>query len=358
MIFPTYVILTSLFESGKRPPGLRLRKLDQRGSSLALANDRKHLLVVTMRTAMVGRNGERGMSNDTTGIVSLLDVSTGKGQVSAEGYGGAAALSADGRLLATARGSDMHIGVRVRHRDSNPDPGALRLFETLTGREVLRFAGDPPTVLAFAPDGRHLLFGTRTGAVCLVETTPPGAGDNGKLDRKALDTFWTDLASDDAAVAFRAQVALSVAREAAPAFLAERLRPAPADDAVLKRLIADLDAERVCRAPCCFRRACPARRRDGAGVAASAEAGRFGTGETAAGGTARRAHHQGVPRAIAPVTRCPGAGEDRHARSEEDTRRPAAGSRTAQPVILGREKTWKTQMEVDIGHQVERIPAD
>ena len=98
-------------------------------------------------------------------------------------------------------------------------------------------------MLAFAPDGRHLLFGTREGAVCLVKTAPPGAGDNGKLDHKALETFWTDLASGDAAVAYRAQLALSAARDTVPAFLAERLCPAPADDAVLKRLIADLDHE-------------------------------------------------------------------------------------------------------------------
>jgi WD40 repeat protein len=223
--------------------GAEVRKLDQRGSALALTSDQKHLLVVSMRTSMVGRNGERGMSNDTIGIISLLDVSTDKAQVAAEGYGGAAALSADGRLLATARGSDLHIGEKVRHRDTNPDPGALRLWETLTGQEVLRFSVNP-AVLAFAPDGRHLLLGTRAGAVCLVETAPPGVGGNGKLDRKALETFWADLASGDAAVAYRAQQALSAAREEAPAFLAERLRPAAADDAILKRLVADLDNER------------------------------------------------------------------------------------------------------------------
>ena len=56
--------------------------------------------------------------------------------------------------------------------------------------------------------------------MCLVETAPLGVDDNGKLDRKALATFWTDLASGDAAVAYKAQLALSAARDEVPAFLA------------------------------------------------------------------------------------------------------------------------------------------
>ena len=148
----------------KAATGAEVRKLDHRATTLASAGDEKCLLVVTMRTGTRGINRELGMINETTGTVSLLDVSTGKTRMSVAGYGGAAALSADGRLLATALGSDLHVGVKVRHRDTNSDAGALRIWETLTGHKVLRFPVEP-SVMAFAPDGRHLLFGTRAG-VC------------------------------------------------------------------------------------------------------------------------------------------------------------------------------------------------
>jgi hypothetical protein len=160
-----------------------------------------------------------------------------------EDHGGTAAVSADGRLLATARGSDLHVGDKVKEHTGPVGATDLRLWDVLSGQEVLRFAGDPPTVLAFAPDGQHLLLGTRTGAVCLVETAPPGVGGGGRPDRKVLEGLWTDLASADAAVAYRAEVALRAAREDAPAFLAERLGPASAENAELRRLIADLGAE-------------------------------------------------------------------------------------------------------------------
>jgi WD40 repeat protein len=228
--------------------GTEVRRLAQPGSSVATGAGGKSLTIVQMRTGTVGGSRDEGLYNLTAGIVSVIDATTEKPLLVVEGHGGAAALSPDGRLLATARGSDLHVGVKVRHRDPTPGAGDLRLWEMLTGQEVLRFAaGTPsvtPTVLAFAPDGRHLLFGTKAGAVYLVETAPPGVEESGRPQRQTLEGWWTDLGSTDAAIAYRAQVALGAARDDAPAFLAERMRGAPADDPGMVRLIADLEAER------------------------------------------------------------------------------------------------------------------
>jgi hypothetical protein len=228
----------------KTATAAEVQALDKPGGAWAITAGAKRLLVVRMRTATVGRNGDEGLFNETTGVVSLLDVFTEKPQLILEGYGGAAALSADGALLATARGSDLHVGEKVRESPEQAGRSYLRLWDLLCGQEVLRFPDLSPSALAFAPDGRRLLTGGRDGAVYLVETAPAGAGEGGRPDRPALEALWADLGGEDAAAAYRAEAALAAAGDAASAFLAGRLRPAPADDAGLRRLVADLDAER------------------------------------------------------------------------------------------------------------------
>jgi hypothetical protein len=222
--------------------GVEARRLDHQGVALALAG--RWLLAIHMQTVTAGISHKEGSVNLTTGYVSLLLAATLRARFVVEGRGGAAALSPDGRLLATARGSDLHIGVKVRQRTGPPSGVDLRLWEVLTGHEVLHFPGVQPSAVSFSPDGRHILFGDRSGAVCLVDTSPPGIAGKAPPDRRAMEALWDDLASDDAAVAYRAQAALAAARDEAPAFLAEHLGPAEADDPGLRRLIAELDAER------------------------------------------------------------------------------------------------------------------
>jgi WD40 repeat protein len=222
--------------------GALVRRGDQEFTTLGAAG--KQLLLVRMNSATIGGDGDKGWSNVTTGVVSLADAAGDKPRLVVGGHGGAAAFSPAAGLLATARGSDLHVGERVRYDRVPAGADDLRVWEVASGQEVLRWAGDPPTALAFSPDGTHLLFGTRGGAACLVETAPPGVGEGGRPDRKTLDGLWADLGSADAAVAYRAGVVLAAAKEDAPAFLAGKLAPAPADDAELVRLIADLDAAR------------------------------------------------------------------------------------------------------------------
>jgi len=225
--------------------GKEVRKRDRKGSALAAPPGGKFLVIGSMSVATAINSGKEGPFSILTGDVALVDAVTGKPRLVVEGHGSMAALSAEGRLLATAAGSDFHAGGKTRApRGAAADAGSLRLWEVLSGQEVLRFPGDPPTALAFSPDGRHLLFGTRAGAVCLVGSAPPGAAGAERPDRKTLEALWNDLGSADAAVAYRALVALGAARDDAPAFLEQRLRPAAADDAGLRSLIADLDAER------------------------------------------------------------------------------------------------------------------
>jgi WD40 repeat protein len=140
-----------------------------------------------------------------------------------------AAFSADGRLLAVA----------------NMGPSIL-IWDLARGRELRRLTGfgAEVTELGFSPDGRLLLSGLGDSTVLVWDV---GARDLGraKLGPEGLAKAWADLAGADAARAFRARGALACAPEEAVALLKGRLkRAAPADAALLKKLLADLGSER------------------------------------------------------------------------------------------------------------------
>lgn len=187
--------------------------------------------------------GERKEVHITvTGDALLIEAVSGKTRLSLENCGAAVALSRDGWFLATAQGTDFHIGGQAKP-DRTSDM-SLRLWEILTGREVLRFPGEYPAVIALSPDCRQVLLGFKDGTISVAETMPATAKNSEKIDRKTLESLWRDLDSDDAAVTYRATMNLRMAGDQALQFLAERLRPAPADDPELNRLVRQLNAER------------------------------------------------------------------------------------------------------------------
>ena len=184
------------------------------------------------------------------------------------------AFSPDGRQLAASRWDDgdiyvwdansgrelyrlkghpevNHLAVRIGHSAvafspdgrwlaSGHNDATTRLWEMATGKEVLKLMGQDAHVtgVAFGPGGRTLLV--TAGVEVLLWSTRP------KSDAKMeLTALWNDLASDDAPKAYRAMSSLASRSDKAAELLAEKIKPVSVvDQAVLAKLIEDLDSER------------------------------------------------------------------------------------------------------------------
>jgi hypothetical protein len=163
--------------------------------------------------------------------ITLWDVAAGREYcrlvVPGARESGALAFSPDGRLLATASGD-----------------GVIRLWEVATARERGRFGGHRvgTATLVFAPDGRRLASGGLDNTALIWDVT--GVADEPKpvrLSAAEAAALWDNLAGADAVKAHRAVWRLTAAPADALPLLARQLRPAGADEARVRRLIADLD---------------------------------------------------------------------------------------------------------------------
>lgn len=171
------------------------------------------------------------------GSFTLWDATTGRELRSwpaAVGYLRSLVFSPDGRMLASA-------GCYL-----TKNKGTLSLWETATGKRRRDFEGHEDLVesVAFSPDG-HRLAAASGDAPVYVWDIWPGVPAGRKLSADELERCYTDLAGEDAAMAFRAIRLLSTAPEQATPFLRERLKRVPMPDAErVRRLIADLDSKK------------------------------------------------------------------------------------------------------------------
>jgi WD40 repeat protein len=238
--------------AGERPPEV----LSSQGHLVAFSPDGRYRATADLATELLvgGEHGIRirgkgsvvGPGQGEAAIkgavaITLWDRATGQLRGRYAGKGSALAFSPDGRYLATARGSDLHLGGNLLDA-----PGAValdgrpRLWEIESGQEVLKFPESVrPTVLAFSPDRRTLVAGLKDGGVLAWDLAPAG-----KQPPPDFERAWGALAGDDAAAAYRALWQLRAAGDKAVPWLGERLRPTPADNPALARLLADLGAER------------------------------------------------------------------------------------------------------------------
>jgi hypothetical protein len=165
--------------------------------------------------------------------VRIWDPTTGKELRQLSGYEGyiyRLTFSADGKTLAGG------------------SPNAIHLWETATGQERCRFLGHRGHVpaLTLAPDGRRLASGSSDCTVLVWDMT--GRLRDGRLlpaglSARELGNLWADLASDDAAKAYRALWLLAAAPRQSLPLLENGLRPAQVDAAQLARLIGELNDE-------------------------------------------------------------------------------------------------------------------
>jgi RNA polymerase sigma factor (sigma-70 family) len=183
------------------------------------------------------------------------------------GYGYAAAVSPDGRLI--AYGSYWHYlaihevltGKTVHVIDKLLPDGAgtlafspdgrmlawsgwqqptIHLLELSTGKERYRFDGHKRRVtsLAFSADGKTLISGSEDTTAIVWDLTGKLSLKNAPPD---VDAAWRDLAGTDAARAYHAMLRVAASPAEVIPYLRKELRPVHADEQRLAELIADLD---------------------------------------------------------------------------------------------------------------------
>jgi RNA polymerase sigma factor (sigma-70 family) len=174
-------------------------------------------------------------SAGTDQTVRLWDAATGDPICKMAGHdrlAGPLAFSPDGRVLATGG-----------------DNGALLLWEVASGRQRRRFAGHLGSVshLSFSPEGRALVSASADTTLLVWSVRggdPWGPPAEAALSAEALKAAWDELASEDAAAAYRTVCALTAAPKQAMSLLQERLAKAWAvDDRQVARWVADLDSD-------------------------------------------------------------------------------------------------------------------
>jgi WD40 repeat protein len=185
--------------------------------------------------------GARLFASRSQRHLALWDVLSGKTVINVAVIEGGAATTAvtcspDGRLLAWAES----------------DAGrTIRLYDSLQGREVGKFAGhegivqclrmhttgERPLLLSGSHDSTTLVWDLRAVMEELRRTTP-------RLAEQAPDELWADLGAEDAAAMHRASSILAAAGEDVVPLLAQRLAPVPVDRALgekIDKLVKQMD---------------------------------------------------------------------------------------------------------------------
>jgi RNA polymerase sigma factor (sigma-70 family) len=166
--------------------------------------------------------------------IRVRDLATGKGFRQVPGYGDPLdriAFAPDGRSLIWGG----------QHRPE------LCLFEVATGQLRRKFLGHHGhvTCVAFSPDGRLMASGGSDACVLIWDAAgrrqPPSPVP---LGTAALDRLWADLAANDAATAYRAMGTLRRSPRQAVHLLEQHLKPVPpADTGQVARALHDLDSD-------------------------------------------------------------------------------------------------------------------
>jgi hypothetical protein len=146
----------------------------------------------------------------------------------------AVAFSPDGRLLITGEWPKEGLASNIR------------LWEVATGEEVLKFSGHRGAVrtVRFSPDGRLAASGGADTSIVVWDVLTHGR-ERSRLNDATPSELWTDLASTDAARAYRAVCTLASAPSEAVELFSRHLRPTtPPENTRINSLLHQLDDDR------------------------------------------------------------------------------------------------------------------
>ncbi len=172
----------------------------------------------------LSRGGQALAAWDDRGL-TVVEMATGGKRCAIADKVTTAALSVDGRFLATGDPEDDTIRVRDLTGPESP-------IELKAHRHRL-------TALAFSPDGK-MLASASDGTVHLWDLPTPRS--SAKMTSDDLEVAWKELVNRDAERAYRSIATLSRAPAASVPFLTQKLKSAILiDQALADRLIAGLD---------------------------------------------------------------------------------------------------------------------
>jgi hypothetical protein len=148
------------------------------------------------------------------------------------------AFSPDQRVLATAGQVSSKAGLEP----------AIQFWDVVTGKEIQSRKGFESEIscLTFSADGKFLASGHADGTILIWDVSavhPTQSQTGGKATSVQMESWWADLADEDAKKAEAAIWSLVSAGQPAVDFLSQRLHPAAGPQAgQIKKLIADLDS--------------------------------------------------------------------------------------------------------------------
>ena len=224
--------------TGKVTHSMPLRKARDQGSFIiceALAASADGRLLATSQ--IMETQGLRLILRDP--VIRLWERVTGKEVLTIkETMGQAIAFSPDGMTLAADDGEQR--GWAYQHATT------ISLWDTLTGARQAKLVGHAAPIhgIAFSPDGKTFATASADHTVLIWKTPPMRAGlNNAKADDKQLEDWWKALAGDDAALAHQAAERLLAHSADATRMIRDKLKPAvPIDAKKIPPLIAALDS--------------------------------------------------------------------------------------------------------------------
>jgi RNA polymerase sigma factor (sigma-70 family) len=194
-------------------------------------------------------DGRMLAASNLADTIRLWELATGQERllIKHPGHVTSIAFSPDSRLLASANN-----GQTSSHGEgdtSNKGRAIVRLWDTLTGKEIRGFEGHRGGVMSldFAPDGKRLASGSHDTTVLIWDVQavrkamPTGTVT---LSPKELQAAWADLSSASSATAYRALARLARAPAQSVPFFRKHVRPVPPppDPTRLARLLVELDS--------------------------------------------------------------------------------------------------------------------